>query len=270
MEADQEAAARAAESEGVSGPDGGGNSDTTTLVALEHTHRRVMVTATRAVARPTNDDLNLASARCWRDDENKSLHHCPPRISAMTAPTAEETAAALCDDVAAAIHPDLGVLGDNADRVRAVADGMLARLDELDAMLRSLRDDGAEQRAALEPALEALAGGLARDFAYVDSVEDTVRDVGNAVGAMEERLSALEQGRFRRARVADAENARASIESLFAKMGGVTASIGERAAGVAGEVAAAGAAVGVPWLAPASAAASAANDDDEAEEYWES
>ncbi|EEH55480.1 uncharacterized protein MICPUCDRAFT_40994 [Micromonas pusilla CCMP1545] len=188
----------------------------------------------------------------------------------MTAPTAEETAAALCDDVAAAIHPDLGVLGDNADRVRAVADGMLARLDELDAMLRSLRDDGAEQRAALEPALEALAGGLARDFAYVDSVEDTVRDVGNAVGAMEERLSALEQGRFRRARVADAENARASIESLFAKMGGVTASIGERAAGVAGEVAAAGAAVGVPWLAPASAAASAANDDDEAEEYWES
>lgn len=179
-----------------------------------------MVTATRAVARPTNDDLNLASARCWRDDENKSLHHCPPRISAMTAPTAEETAAALCDDVAAAIHPDLGVLGDNADRVRAVADGMLARLDELDAMLRSLRDDGAEQRAALEPALEALAGGLARDFAYVDSVEDTVRDVGNAVGAMEERLSALEQGRFRRARVADAENARASIESLFAKMGG--------------------------------------------------
>ena len=96
----------------------------------------------------------------------------------MTAPTAEETAAALCDDVAAAIHPDLGVLGDNADRVRAVADGMLARLDELDAMLRSLRDDGAEQRAALEPAIEALAGGLARDFAYVDSVEDTVRDVG--------------------------------------------------------------------------------------------
>ena len=50
----------------------------------------------------------------------------------------------------------------------------------------------------------------------------------------------------------------------------MTASIGERAAGVAGEVAAAGAAVGVPWLAPASAAASAANDDDEAEEYWES
>ena len=127
----------------------------------------------------------------------------------MTAPTAEETAAALCDDVAAAIHPDLGVLGDNADRVRAVADGMLARLDELDAMLRSLRDDGAEQRAALEPALEALAGGLARDFAYVDSVEDTVprrRQRGRRDGGAAQRAGAravptrARRGRGKRAR----------------------------------------------------------------------
>jgi hypothetical protein len=60
----------------------------------------------------------------------------------------------------------------------------LARLDELGAMLGTLRAEGGEQREALEPVLEAFAAGLARDFAYIDSVEDTVGAIKNAVSQM--------------------------------------------------------------------------------------
>jgi hypothetical protein len=54
--------------------------------------------------------------------------------------------------------------------VEAVADGVLARLDELTATLGAVSADSASQQAALEPAFRAITAGLARDFAYVDGV----------------------------------------------------------------------------------------------------
>ena len=73
--------------------------------------------------------------------------------------------------------------------VEAVADGMLARLDELTATLGTVRrcscrahspradaarsqvsGDAAQQQAMLAPAYSSITAGLARDFAYIDGV----------------------------------------------------------------------------------------------------
>jgi hypothetical protein len=54
--------------------------------------------------------------------------------------------------------------------VEAVADSLLARLDELTATLGAVTSEAAAQGAALEPAFRQATVGLARDFAYVDGV----------------------------------------------------------------------------------------------------
>ena len=73
--------------------------------------------------------------------------------------------------------------------VEAVADGMLARLDELTATLGTVRrcarrarsprsdaassqvsGDAAQQQTMLAPAYRSITAGLARDFAYIDGV----------------------------------------------------------------------------------------------------
>ena len=140
--------------------------------------------------------------------------------------------AVLCDDVAETAHPNFDLLSKHGQEVKSTADAMLARLDELGAMLGTLRAEGREQREALEPVLEAFAAGLARDFAYIDSVEDTVGAVKNAVTQMEAQLAQLEQNNFRQARLAEVAAARKGIENLFGKLGGVTASIGQAAGGL--------------------------------------
>ena len=150
------------------------------------------------------------------------------------APTSAETCAALCDDIAAKVHPDFDLLFEHGADVESTADAMLARLDELGAMLGTLRAEGREQREALEPVLEAFARGLARDFAYIDSVEDTVAAVRGAVATMETQLAALESSTFRAARVADVEMARRGIQSLVRRAAAATAELGanlERAGG---------------------------------------
>ena len=130
-----------------------------------------------------------------------------------------DACAALSDDIARAVHPDFRALDDHGADVKSTADAMLARLDELGAMLGTLRAEGREQRRALEPVLEAFAEGLARDFAYVDSVEDTVAAIEAAVADTERQLASPEQSSFRRARLADVEAAWRGIENLF-KRGG--------------------------------------------------
>ena len=100
-------------------------------------------------------------------------------------PPSADVCASLCDDVADAVHPDHDFLARHGADVTSTADAMLARLDELAAMLGTLRAEGREQREALEPVLEAFAAGLARDFAYVDSVEDTVSAIRTAVATTE-------------------------------------------------------------------------------------
>ena len=150
------------------------------------------------------------------------------------APTSAETCAALCDDIAAKVHPDFDLLFEHGADVESTADAMLARLDELGAMLGTLRAEGREQREALEPVREAFARGLARDFAYIDSVEDTVAAVRGAVATMETQLAALESSTFRAARVADVEMARRGIQSLVRRAAAATAELGanlERAGG---------------------------------------
>ena len=100
-------------------------------------------------------------------------------------PPSADVCASLCDDVADAVHPDHDFLARHGADVTSTADAMLARLDELAAMLGTLRAEGREQREALEPVLEAFAAGLFRDFAYIDSVEDTVGAIGTAVTTTE-------------------------------------------------------------------------------------
>ena len=140
--------------------------------------------------------------------------------------------AVLCDDVAESVHPNFDLLSKHGEEVKSTADAMLARLDELGAMLGTLRAEGREQREALEPVLEAFTAGLTRDFAYIDSVEDTVGVIKNAVSQMEAQLAQLEQNTFRQARLAEVAAARKGIENLFGKLGGVTASIGQAAGGL--------------------------------------
>ena len=72
-----------------------------------------------------------------------------------------------------------------------MAEGMLARLDELSAMLVTVRAEGKQQREALEPVLESVAAGLGRDFAFVDSVEDTLGTIRGAVEQVHLILSLL-------------------------------------------------------------------------------
>ena len=140
-------------------------------------------------------------------------------------PPAGDACEALSDDIARAVHPDFKLLDDHGFDIRATADAMLACLDELGAMLGTLRAEGREQREALEPVLEAFAEGMARDFAYVDSVEDTVNAIENAVADTERQLSQLEQSQFRNNRLKDVEAARRGIEELFAKVGGTYANL---------------------------------------------
>ena len=146
-----------------------------------------------------------------------------------------DACAALSDDIARAVHPDFRALDDHGADVKSTADAMLARLDELGAMLGTLRAEGREQREALEPVLEAFAEGLARDFAYVDSVEDTVAAIEAAVADTERQLSSLEQSSFRRARLADVEAARRGIEDLFKRVGGVTANLSSAGGSIVGD-----------------------------------
>ena len=145
-----------------------------------------------------------------------------------------DACAALSDDIARAVHPDFRALDDHGADVKSTADAMLARLDELGAMLGTLRAEGREQREALEPVLEAFAEGLARDFAYVDSVEDTVAAIEAAVADTERQLASLEQSSFRRARLADVEAARRGIENLFKRVGGVTANLSRTGGSIVG------------------------------------
>ena len=65
-----------------------------------------------------------------------------------------DACAALSDDVARAVHPDFRALDLHGADLKSTADAMLARLDELGAMLGTLRAEGREQREALEPVLE--------------------------------------------------------------------------------------------------------------------
>ena len=153
-------------------------------------------------------------------------------------PPSADVCASLCDDVADAVHPDHDFLARHGADVTSTADAMLARLDELAAMLGTLRAEGREQREALEPVLEAFAAGLARDFAYVDSVEDTVSAIGTAVTTTENQLSALESTHFKNARLAEVESARRGIENLFTRVGGVTADLGRAGGTLAGGFAA--------------------------------
>ena len=61
-------------------------------------------------------------------------------------PPAGDACEALSDDIARAVHPDFKLLDDHGFDIRATADAMLARLDELGAMLGTLRAEGREQR----------------------------------------------------------------------------------------------------------------------------
>jgi len=47
------------------------------------------------------------------------------------APPKAETCAALCDEVAESVHPNFALLATHGQEVKATADGMLARLDEV-------------------------------------------------------------------------------------------------------------------------------------------
>ena len=98
----------------------------------------------------------------------------PTRVALMSG---DEKAAALCDDIAASVHPDTEAVAQHCGQIERSAEDMLARLDELVAVLNKLREDSKEQREALTPALEAWTAGLARDFAYLDSAEETVEAV---------------------------------------------------------------------------------------------
>ena len=137
----------------------------------------------------------------------------------------DEKAAALCDDVAANVQPDSDSISQHCGQIERSAEDMLARLDELVAVLNKLREDSKEQREALTPALEAWASGLARDFAYLDSAEETVEAVKGAVANVEHQLAQLESTEFRRARLADIEKARKGIEGLFQGWGGGAGSV---------------------------------------------
>jgi len=181
----------------------------------------------------------------------------------LAMPPSADVCASLCDDVADAVHPDHDFLSRHGADVTSTADAMLARLDELAAMLGTLRAEGREQREALEPVLEAFAAGLARDFAYVDSVEDTVSAVRTAVTTTENQLSALESAHFKNARLAEVESARRGIENLFTRVGGVTADLGRAGGTLAGGFAAfstelAASATSTARSAAAAAAAAAA------------
>ena len=156
----------------------------------------------------------------------------------LAMPSSADVCASLCDDVADAVHPDHDFLARHGADVTSTADAMLARLDELAAMLGTLRAEGREQREALEPVLEAFAAGLARDFAYIDSVEDTVSAIRTAVTTTENQLSALESTHFKNARLAEVESARRGIENLFTRVGGVTADLGRAGGTLAGGFAA--------------------------------
>ena len=48
---------------------------------------------------------------------------------------APDVAAELCDEVAEAVHPNFELLNKHGHEMKTMADGMLARLDELGAML---------------------------------------------------------------------------------------------------------------------------------------
>ena len=178
-------------------------------------------------------------------------------------PPSADVCASLCDDVADAVHPDHDFLARHGADVTSTADAMLARLDELAAMLGTLRAEGREPREALEPVLEAFAAGLARDFAYIDSVEDTVSAIRTAVTTTENQLSALESTHFKNARLAEVESARRGIENLFTRVGGVTADLGRAGGTLAGGFAAfstelAASATSTARSAAAAAAAAAA------------
>ena len=129
-------------------------------------------------------------------------------------------------------------------------------------MLGTLRAEGREQREALEPVLEAFAAGLARDFAYVDSVEDTVSAIRTAVTTTENQLSALESTHFKNARLAEVESARRGAKT-HSRAGGVTADLGRAGGTLAGGFAAfstelAASATSTARSAAAAAAAAAA------------
>ena len=155
----------------------------------------------------------------------------------LVMPPSADVCASLCDDVADAVHPDHDFLARHGADVTSTADAMLARLDELAAMLGTLRAEGREQREALEPVLEAFAAGLARDFAYVDSVEDTVSAIGTAVTPPKIN-SPRSSTHFKNARLAEVESARRGIENLFTRVGGVTADLGRAGGTLAGGFAA--------------------------------
>ena len=146
----------------------------------------------------------------------------PTRVALMSG---DEKAAALCDDIAASVHPDTEAVAQHCGQIERSAEDMLARLDELVAVLNKLREDSKEQREALTPALEAWTAGLARDFAYLDSAEETVEAVKSAVADVEHQLAQLESTEFRRARLADIEKARKGIEGLFQGWGGGQGSV---------------------------------------------
>ena len=201
-------------------------------------------------------------------------------------PPSADVCASLCDDVADAVHPDHDFLARHGADVTSTADAMLARLDELAAMLGTLRAEGREQREALEPVLEAFAAGLARDFAYIDSVEDTVSAIKTAVTTTEHQLSALESTNFRNARLAEVESARRGIENLFARVGGVTADIGRAGGTLAGgfaafsselaasattatRTAAAAAAAATATARPASVSRASSRDEETPGRYYE-
>jgi len=61
----------------------------------------------------------------------------------------DEKAAALCDDVAANVQPDSDSISQHCGQIERSAEDMLARLDELVAVLNKLREDSKEQREAL-------------------------------------------------------------------------------------------------------------------------
>jgi hypothetical protein len=157
-----------------------------------------------------------------------------PRTRGAMAP-AFDACVGLCDDLARAVHPDFALLDAHAEGVKTTADAMLARLDELGAMLGTLRAEGREQGEALEPVLGAFAEGLARDFAYVDSVEDTIAAIELAVSQTEKELTQLEQSSFRDARAQDVESARKGISDLFTRLSGVTSSFQSAGSSLVGE-----------------------------------
>ena len=64
-----------------------------------------------------------------------------------------DACAALSDDIASAVHPDFRARDDQDADVKSTADAMLERLDELRAMLGTLRAEGSEQGEDLETVL---------------------------------------------------------------------------------------------------------------------